>query len=112
MTATRLGLMGFGFLTQIVARRHAGGQESLALFFEKFARPFRLIFYLYQVIALTLTVFALTRYLFAPLELVSGPMTALYLCMVVFVVLVLVTGSGTITCPSTPGSLHEYVTSG
>jgi acyl-CoA thioesterase FadM len=59
----------------------------LALFFEKFARPFRLILYLYQVIALTLTVFALTRYLFAPLELVSGPMTALYLCMVVFVVL-------------------------
>ena len=82
-----LGLMGFGFLTHIVARRHAGGKESLALFFEKFSKPFRLILYLYQVIALTLTVFALTRYLFAPLELVSGPMTALYLCMVVFVVL-------------------------
>ncbi len=82
-----LGLMGFGFLTQIVARRHAGGQESLARFFDKFSKPFRLIFYLYQVVALTLTVFALTRYLFAPLELVSGPMTALYLCMVVFVVL-------------------------
>jgi len=82
-----LGLMGFGFLTQIVARRHAGGKESLALFFEKFSKPFRLILYLYQIIALTLTVFALTRYLFAPLGLVSGPMTALYLCMVVFVVL-------------------------
>lgn len=81
------GLMGFGFLTQIVARRHAGGQESLARFFEKFSRPFRLIFYLYQVLALALTVFALTRYLFEPLELVSAPMTALYLCMVVFVVL-------------------------
>jgi acyl-CoA thioesterase FadM len=82
-----IGLMMFGFLTQIVAKRHAGGQESLARFFEKFSKPFRLIFYLYQVLALTLTVFALTRYLFAPLELVSGPMTALYLCMVVFVVL-------------------------
>jgi len=82
-----LGLMLFGLLTQIVAKRHAGGQESLAMFFEKFSKPFRLIFYLYQVLALTLTVFALTRYLFAPLELVSGPMTALYLCMVVFVVL-------------------------
>jgi acyl-CoA thioesterase FadM len=82
-----IGLMLFGFLTQIVATRHAGGQESLARFFEKFSKPFRLIFYLYQVLALTLTVFALTRYLFAPLELVSGPMTALYLCMVVFVVL-------------------------
>jgi len=82
-----IGLMGFGFLTQIVARRHAGGQESLAVFFEKFSKPFRLIFYLYQVLALALTVFALARYLFAPLELVSGPMTGLYLCMVVFVVL-------------------------
>jgi acyl-CoA thioesterase FadM len=82
-----IGLILFGFLTQIVARRHAGGQESLARFFEKFSKPFRLIFYLYQILALTLTVFALTRYLFAPLELVSGPMTALYLCMVVFVVL-------------------------
>jgi acyl-CoA thioesterase FadM len=82
-----LGLMGFGFLTQIVANRHGGGKESLAQFFEKFSRPFRLIFYLYQIIALTLTVFALTRYLFEPLELVSGPMSAIYLCMVVFVVL-------------------------
>ncbi|MCU0778555.1 MAG: acyl-CoA thioesterase [Akkermansiaceae bacterium] len=82
-----VGLALFGCLTQIVAKRHAGGQESLARFFEKFSKPFRLIFYLYQVLALTLTVFALTRYLFAPLELVSGPMTALYLCMVVFVVL-------------------------
>jgi acyl-CoA thioesterase FadM len=82
-----IGLTLFGFLTQIVAKRHAGGQESLARFFDKFSKPFRLIFYLYQVLALTLTVFALTRYLFAPLELVSGPMTALYLCMVVFVVL-------------------------
>jgi acyl-CoA thioesterase FadM len=82
-----LGLMLFGILTQIVAKRHAGGQESLAMFFDKFAKPFRLIFYLYQVLALALTVFALTRYLFAPLGLVSGPMTGLYLCMVVFVVL-------------------------
>jgi acyl-CoA thioesterase FadM len=83
-----LGLMLFGFLTQVVAKRHAGGQESLALFFDKFAKPFRLIFYLYQVVALTLTVFALSRYLFVPLELVSGPgMKALYLCMVVFVLL-------------------------
>lgn len=82
-----LGLMLFGFLTQIVARRHAGGKESLAIFFDRFSKPFRLIFYLYQVIALTLTVFALTKYLFYPLGLVSGPMTGIYLCMVVFVVL-------------------------
>ena len=82
-----LGLMLFGFLTQIVAKRHGGGQESLAMFFDKFAKPFRLIFYLYQVVALSLTVFALTKYLFWQLELVSGPMTAIYLSMVVFVVL-------------------------
>jgi acyl-CoA thioesterase FadM len=83
-----LGLMLFGFLTQIVARQHAGGKESLAIFFDKFSKPFRLILYLYQVVALTLTVFALTKYLFVPLNLVSGPgLTALYLCMVVFVVL-------------------------
>ncbi len=81
------GLMMFGFLTQIVAKRHAGGQESLAIFFDRFSKPFRLILYLYQVLAITLTVFALTKYLFGPLELVSGPMTGLYLCMVVFVVL-------------------------
>lgn len=81
------GLMMFGFLTQIVVKRHAGGQESLAIFFDRFSKPFRLILYLYQVLAITLTVFALTKYLFGPLELVSGPMTGLYLCMVVFVVL-------------------------
>ena len=82
-----LGLMLFGFLTQIVAKRHAGGQESLALFFDKFAKPFRLIFYLYQVVAITLTVFALSKYLFGSLGLVPAPLNWLYLIMVVFVVL-------------------------
>ena len=82
-----LGLMLFGFLTQIVAKRHAGGQESLAMFFDKFAKPFRLIFYLYQVVALTLTVFALSKYLFGSLELVPGSLRWIYLSMVVFVVL-------------------------
>ena len=82
-----LGLMLFGCLTQIVAKRHAGGRESLALFFAKFATPFRLIFYIYQVLALTLTVFALTKYLFWALQLVPGSLTGIYLCMVVFVVL-------------------------
>lgn len=82
-----LGLMIFGFLTQIVANRHPGGQESLAKFFDKFSKPFRLILYLYQILAITLTVFALTKYLFWSLDLVTGPMTPLYLCMVVFVIL-------------------------
>ncbi|MFT4176095.1 MAG: acyl-CoA thioesterase [Luteolibacter sp.] len=82
-----LGLMLFGFLTHIVAKRHSGGQESLALFFEKFSKPFRLIFYLYQILALALTVFALTQYLFGTLQLVEGPLYGLYLGLVVFVVL-------------------------
>lgn len=82
-----LGLMLFGFLTQIVARRHAGGQESLAIFFDRFSKPFRLILYLYQVVALALTVFALSKYLFGSLELVPGSLRWIYLSMVVFVVL-------------------------
>lgn len=81
------GLMMFGFLTQIVAKRHGGGQESLAMFFDKFAKPFRLIFYIYQIVALTLTVFALSKYLFGSLELVPSSLQWLYLIMVVFVVL-------------------------
>jgi len=82
-----LGLALFGFLTHIVAKRHSGGQESLAIFFEKFSKPFRLIFYLYQILALALTVFALTQYLFGTLHLVQGPLYGLYLGLVVFVVL-------------------------
>jgi acyl-CoA thioesterase FadM len=82
-----LGLMLFGFLTQIVAKRHSGGQESLAIFFDKFSKPFRLILYLYQVVALALTVFALSKYLFGSLELVPGALKWIYLTMVVFVVL-------------------------
>lgn len=62
-----IGLALFGWLTQIVAKRHPGGNESLAMFFEKFAKPFRLIFYIYQIVALSLTVFALVKYLFVPL---------------------------------------------
>ncbi len=85
-----LGLMIFGFLTQIVAKRHPGGQESLARFFDKFSKPFRLIIYLYQLLAITLTVFALTKYLVGAVELVAAQsvyMKALYLALVVFVVL-------------------------
>jgi len=82
-----LGLMLFGFLTHIVARRHEGGRESLAHFFDKFSRPFRLIFYIYQIVALSLTVFALTRYLFKPLDLVAGGLVPIYLVMAALLVL-------------------------
>ncbi len=84
-----LGLMLFGFLTQIVARQHPGGPDSLARFFDKFSRPFRLVFYLYQVTAITLTVFALSKYLFWSIDipLLTEQMKPLYLTMVVFVLL-------------------------
>jgi hypothetical protein len=85
-----LGLMIFGFLTQIVANRQSGGQESLAIFFDKFSKPFRLAFYLYQIAALALTVFALVNYLFVPLvpsQLSSGASYGLYVCLVAVVVL-------------------------
>jgi hypothetical protein len=87
-----LGLMLFGVLTQNVAKSHSGGQESLAIFFDKFSKPFRLVLYLYQIVALSLTVFALVKYLFVPL--MAGPLAgsnlglqALYLCLTVFVIL-------------------------
>lgn len=82
-----IGLTLFGVLTQVVANRQPGGKESLARFFDRFSKPFRLIFYLYQVIALSLTVFALTKYLFLPLGIVSGAMVPLYAFMAIFVVL-------------------------
>lgn len=82
-----LGLMLFGLLTHIVAQRHSGGQESLAIYFDKFSKPFRLIFYIYQIVALSLTVFALLSYLFIPLLAASGALYWLYLCLIVFVIL-------------------------
>ncbi len=82
-----LGLMLFGFLTQNVAKNHDGGQESLAIFFGKFSKPFRLILYIYQIVALSLTVFALVNYLFVPLHLATGALLGIYLCLIVFVIL-------------------------
>lgn len=86
-----LGLMLFGWLTQIVARRHPGGDESLAIFFDRFSKPFRLIFYIYQIIALSLSVFALVKYLFVPLFMFTtmgtGAMMALSMIMVALVLL-------------------------
>ena len=82
-----LGLMLFSVLTHIVAHRHDGGRESLARFFEKFSRPFRLILYIYQILALSLTVFALTKYLFGSLDLVTGGLFPFYLVMAALLVL-------------------------
>ena len=61
-----LGLLTFGLVTHHLARRQ-GGSESLAQFFTTWARPFRLVFFLYQVLAITLTIFAFLRYVWQPL---------------------------------------------
>lgn len=62
-----LGLVGFGLVTHHLARRQEGGSESLARFFTAWSRPFRLVFFLYQLLAITLTIFALIRYGWMPL---------------------------------------------
>jgi acyl-CoA thioesterase FadM len=64
-----LGLVGFGLITHHLARREAGGSESLGKFFNAWSRPFRLVFFLYQLLAVTLTIFALIRYGWMPLGL-------------------------------------------
>ena len=64
-----LGLIGFGLITHHLARRQDGGSESLGRFFIAWSRPFLLIFFLYQLIAITLTIFALIRYGWMPLGL-------------------------------------------
>jgi acyl-CoA thioesterase FadM len=63
-----LGLLSFGLVTHHLARRHPGS-ESLAQFFTSWSRPFRLVFFLYQVLAITLTIFAFLRYVWQPLGL-------------------------------------------
>ena len=75
-----LGLFLFGAICDIIARRQHGS-ESLAVFFAHWSRPFRLVFFLYQIIAISLTIFALIRYGWQPLGLRPDslylPLTAL-----------------------------------
>ena len=75
-----LGLFLFGAVTDHIAKRHQGS-ESLAVFFSNWSRPFRLVFFLYQIIAVSLTIFALIRYGWQPLGLRPDslylPLTAL-----------------------------------
>ena len=79
-----LGLIFFGFITHHLARRQAGGSESLGKFFTGWSRPFRLVFLLYQLLAITLTIFALIRYGWMPLGLSPE---VLYLPLILLVVL-------------------------
>ncbi len=75
-----LGLFLFGAVCDVIAKRHPGS-ESLAAFFNNWSRPFRLVFFLYQLIAISLTIFALIRYAWQPLGLRPDslylPLTAL-----------------------------------
>lgn len=78
-----IGLWAFGLITHHLARRQAGS-ESLANLFSAWSRPFRLVFFLYQILAITLTIFALIRYAWQPLDLRPE---ALYLPLTMLVAL-------------------------
>ncbi|PWU07223.1 MAG: hypothetical protein C5B47_06500 [Verrucomicrobia bacterium] len=78
-----IGLLGFGLVVHCIARRQPGS-ESLANFFSSWSRPFRLVFFLYQILAITLTIFALLQYLWRPLDLQPQ---ALYLPLTVLIIL-------------------------
>jgi acyl-CoA thioesterase FadM len=77
------GLFLFGYITHHIAQR-SGGSESLANFFNQWSRPFRLAFFLYQILAITLTIFALIRYAWQPLHFQPN---ALYLPLTTLVIL-------------------------
>lgn len=79
-----LGLIVFGLITHHLARRQEGGSESLGRFFTGWSRPFRLVFLLYQLLAITLTIFALIRYGWMPLGLRPE---VLYMPLVLLVIL-------------------------
>jgi acyl-CoA thioesterase FadM len=79
-----LGLIGFGLITHHLGRRQHGGSESLGKFFTTWSRPFRLVFFLYQLLAITLTIFALIRYGWMPLGLEPS---VLYLPLILLVIL-------------------------
>jgi len=79
-----LGLMIFGALTQVIAKRGGSGPDALGAFFANWSRPYRLVFFLYQILAITLTIFALVRYAWQPLGLEPS---GLYLLLTVLVIL-------------------------
>ena len=80
-----IGLMAFGLIAQHIANRDKSkGSESLASFFVSWSRPFRLIFFLYQILAVTLTIFAIIHYVWQPLGLQPA---FLYLPLTLLIVL-------------------------
>lgn len=61
-----LGLMIFGVLTQRIASHHTTPRDFERHFFQT-SHLMRYVFLLYQMVAITLTFFAIFRYLFAPM---------------------------------------------
>lgn len=78
-----IGLFLFGAGTAAIARKAKPGQ-SLESVFQKWSSKLSTVFLFYQFIALSLTIFALTRYLFQPLDLANP---ALLLILVVIALL-------------------------
>lgn len=66
-----LGLVLFGWLTQRIANRHPEPREFERHFFRT-GNALKLIFILYQIIAVTLTFFAVFRYLLEPIGINMG----------------------------------------
>ena len=73
-----------GGLTQLIAKRAGNGPDALGSFFANWSRPYRFVFFLYQILAITLTVFALVRYGWQPLGLEPA---GLYLLLTILVIL-------------------------
>ena len=72
------------WLTQLIAKRAGNGPDALGSFFANWSRPYRFVFFLYQILAITLTVFALVRYGWQPLGLEPA---GLYLLLTILVIL-------------------------
>ncbi|MEM9399566.1 MAG: thioesterase family protein [Verrucomicrobiota bacterium] len=85
-----LGLVIFGMILQKVADRK-DSPESLADFYAQWSKPFRLVLFLYQVLAITLTIFAVIRYLWQPLGL--GNFFPFFLSLPLTVLVILATAS-------------------
>ena len=63
-----IGLFLFGLGTASIARKH-NNTTSLEAVFQKWSKKLSSVFLFYQFVALSLTIFAITRYLFQALEL-------------------------------------------
>lgn len=73
-----LGLMCFGLFAEHITRRHETGND-LERHFLRTVGNLRWVFLAYQIIAIALTMFALLKYVFLPLDIPLMPVAALVL---------------------------------